>query len=516
MYWVDDARDISPGATEDGPRWPALAGRAKRVPWCWPALLALALGSYRIGRPELWRDELASWTLADRPLGTMFATARRIDGAQLPYYLVLHYWIKAFGDSPDAMRSLSVLAMAGAAVCVTLTGQRLAGPRAGQVAGLVFALIPSISRFAQEVRFYALQVLLATLATLLLLRALDRPVVRRWAAYAATVAALGYLDLVALVLVTGHLAAVAVARRDNRDNRLLGVIPAVAAAIAACLPIIIIGSGQAGSQIGWILRPGLDLTAFSSFGQNLCYSTPVAAALLILGVAAWAVDRRAAAFTTAVMLLPVVAVWVMSQGAYSYFFSRYLLFTVAAWAILAGIAVSRFHVAVAVAAVLLIALLGASDQGVIREPGAHSWASYPVSADRGYWDYANAASLIARSGVGGRDTGIVFPIVPGEYLMIDAGVRYYLEQDGAVVPRQLFVAETAQQADGLYAVACKHPAACLGSEDRIWIVTAGRETDAWTAVPPSEAALLRARYHSVLTRHTQGLSIFLLQRDAPA
>jgi mannosyltransferase len=521
MYRVDDALrepapGVSPGAADDGPRWPVLAEYARRLRWCWPALLTLALGFYDIGRPELWRDELASWTIAERPLGAMFATGRRIDGSLLAYYLVLHSWIKLFGDSADAMRSLSVLAMAGAAVCVTLTGQRLAGARAGQVAGLVFALVPSVSRFAQEVRSYALQVLLATLATLLLLRALEQPLVRRWAAYAAAVAALGYIDLVALVLITGHLAAVALTWRNNRDRRLLWFVPAVAAAITACLPLIIVGSGQAGSQIGWILRPGLDLTAVSSFGRNLCYSTLVAAALLILAVAAWVVHWRAAAFATAVMLLPVAAVWAMSQGTYSYFFPRYLLFTVAAWAILAGIAVSRFNVAVAVVVVLLIALLGFSDQEVIREPGAHNWASYPVSADREFWNYASAASLIARTGVGGRDTGIVFPLVPGEFLMIDEGVRYYLEQDGAVVPRQLFTAATAQQADGLYAVACKHPAACLGSEDRIWVVSAGYETDVWTAVPPGEAAPLRARYHSVLIRHTEGLSIFLLQRDAPA
>jgi mannosyltransferase len=483
-----------------------------RMPWCWPALLTLALGFYQIGRPELWRDELASWALAERPLGGMFATARRIDAAQLAYYLMLHGWIKVFGDSADAMRSLSVLAMAGAAVCVTLTGQKLAGPRAGLVAGLIFALVPSVSRYAQEIRSYALQVLMATLATLLLLRALDRPLVRRWAAYAAAVAVLGYVDLVALILVTGHLAAVALTWRKNRDRRLFWFVPAVAAAIAVCLPLIIAGSGQTGSQIGWIPRPGLDLTAFSSFARNLFYSTSVTTALIILAVVAWAVRWHAAAFATAMTVLPVAAVWAVSQGAYSYFFPRYLLFVVAAWAILAGIAVSRCNATVAVAVVLLIALLSAGDQQAIREPGAHSWTNYPVGADRSYWDYAGAASVIARTGGGG---GIVFPTGRPAWMMIDEGVQYYLEQDGAVVPRQLFVAATAQQAHGLYAVACEHLVACLGSQERIWIVSAGRSTGAWTAVPPGEAAPLRARYHVVLTRHAEGLSIFLLERDAP-
>jgi hypothetical protein len=47
------------------------------VPWCWPALLTLALGFYQVGRPELWRDELASWSFANRPVPTLIASARR-------------------------------------------------------------------------------------------------------------------------------------------------------------------------------------------------------------------------------------------------------------------------------------------------------------------------------------------------------------------------------------------------------------------------------------------------------
>ena len=159
-----------------------LADQAARVPWCWPALATVALGFYQIDRPVLWRDELASWSFASRPVSGLIATAHNTGAAQLAYYLLLHFWLAAFGDSTEAMRALSVLAMAAAAACVTLVGRRLAGARAGLLSGLVFALVPSISRFAQEVRFYSFEVLVAMLATLLLLRAMDQPSVRRWLA----------------------------------------------------------------------------------------------------------------------------------------------------------------------------------------------------------------------------------------------------------------------------------------------------------------------------------------------
>ena len=60
----------------------------------------------------------------------MIATARNTGATQLVYYLLLHFWMAAFGDSTDAMRTLSVLTMAGAAACVALLGRRLAGARA--------------------------------------------------------------------------------------------------------------------------------------------------------------------------------------------------------------------------------------------------------------------------------------------------------------------------------------------------------------------------------------------------
>ena len=494
-----------------------LIRRAGRVPWCWPALLTLALGFYQVGRPELWRDELASWSFGTRPLSSLLATARHTGGTQLAYYLLLHLWIMAFGDSVDAMRSLSVLAMAAAAACVTLVGRRLAGPRAGLFSGLVFALVPSVSRFAQEVRFYSLEVLVAMLATLLLLRALDRPSARRWLAYAACLALLGYVDLVALSVVAGHAAGVALRWQQDRDNRQLWFAGAAAAALAACLPLAVLGSAQAADQVKWIPRPGLDLAAFSFFGRNLFYSTSVAAALIVLALLAWAVARQQAAFVTAVAALPVAAVWLASQGPYSYFFPRYLLLTVGAWAILAGIALSRLDLKIAVAGLAVIAVLGAGDQQVIRAPGAHNWTTYPVGSGGSYEGYAQAAQTVARQARPGD--GIVYQSQKDgdRWLAIGYGLQYYLARDlrpGTPLPRQLFIAETGAQAGRLYPVPCQQPAACLGAERRIWVIASGYDRSPYAAVTSAQAALLRPHYRVGEVRHVPSLTVFLLVRQA--
>ena len=508
-----------PDASGDGvpagrPALKGLAGQAARVPWCWPALLTLALGLYQLGRPELWRDELASWSFATRPLPNLIATVRNTDVSQLAYYLMLHFWIAAFGDSVEAMRTLSVLAMAAAAACVTLVGRKLAGTRAGLVSGLVFALVPSVSRFAQEVRFYALEVLVATLATLLLLRALDRPSVRRWAAYAACLAFLGYIDLVALSVVAGHAAGAALRWWHDRDNHQFWFVPAAVAGLAACLLLALLGSAQAAGQVGWIQRPGLDLTAFAFFGRNLFYSTSVAAVLIVLAVFAWAVAWREAAFMTAIAVMPVAAVWLVSQGPHSYFLPRYLLLTVGAWAILAGIGLSKVDVRVAAAVILVVAILGAGDQQVIREPGAHSWAGYPVGVGGSYLDYAGAAAIVGREAETGD--GIVYSAGSQGWLMIDLGVEYYLKGDlrhGVPAPRELFITGMAAQADHLYPVLCPHPAACLGQEPRIWIVGSGYGKSPDQAVTPAQAALLRQHYRLSFIKHVQSLTVFLLLRS---
>jgi mannosyltransferase len=488
--------------------------------WLWPALAAFILGMYKLGQPTLWRDEIATWELATRSVSGLLATMRHTNAAQVAYYLFVHYWMTVFGSSPVSVRLPSVFAMAGAAACVALLGRRLSGHRAGLVSGLVFAVLPSVSRFAQEARSYALMVLAATLAAVLLLRALEAPGWRRWTLYGLCVAATGYLNLVALTILAGHMAVVALdgrvrARRGLKDPRIAGFAIAAVAGAAATLPVILLGLGQASGQISWIERPGIGYY-FSAFGANLFYSSGVAAGVLVLAVLAWgssAQFQRAIAMATAMALLPVCVVWLISQSGVSYFDPRYLLFVLAAFAVLAGSAIAAHGTRMTAGLLIVLALLSAGDQRAIRLLIAHDWPSYPSKTTGFSVSYTGAGWIIATHARAGD--GIAYEGWPDNWQMVAPGVQYYLTQylhEAARMPRTIFVAATAAQADRLYPVKCATPADCIGDEARVWIVGIGRATDPYRLLPAAEAAVLRARYELREIAHTHGLTVALLDR----
>lgn len=97
---------------------PRSVARLVDLYWLWVFLATLIIMGYRIGRPELWRDELSSWSAATRPLDELFAMVQNIDASSAAYYVLLHFWIALFGDSVVAMRVPSAVAMAAAAAVV--------------------------------------------------------------------------------------------------------------------------------------------------------------------------------------------------------------------------------------------------------------------------------------------------------------------------------------------------------------------------------------------------------------
>ncbi|MFJ8162901.1 glycosyltransferase family 39 protein [Streptomyces sp. NPDC096136] len=498
---------VSPAETDDpagrrrtGPAEGPVAPRRLPVPdWLWAALLTLAVACVGIGRAQPWRDELASWNAATRSTGELVGMLGHVDAVSGLYYLLLHGWVSVFGDSTAMLRLPSALAMAGAAAFAVLTARRLFDRRTAVFAGLLFAFLPAVSRYGQEARSYAFVVLAVSAATWLLLRALERPLPRRWAPYALAVAAAGLFHVVSLLFLLPH-GLIVLLRwwRERTGRTLVGFAVTVAVALVPVVPLVLLGQRQAGRQIGWIKTP--HLRGIADLWNNLFGSPTIglAVAAVALLPLAWSRGRRPAVELLLAGAAPILAAWVVSQGSTSYFIDRYVLFTLPAWAVLAaaGLAALRPR-AVGALALAAVVLLGLPDQRQLRT----EWAR--VGLDGG------AAARVISQGYRPGD-GFV-PVRGGDRVfMIDFQVEYFLPEN--VRLRDVFAERSAVASDDLFPRECAQPVRCLGSTQRVWVVTWSGTKNPYHKLPKEQADALAAHYRVAESRTVRGLEVSLLER----
>ncbi|MER7127765.1 hypothetical protein [Streptosporangium saharense] len=382
-----------------------LTARIARSPGA-PAALAFAFVMWGIGVPSFWRDESVSVLAARMSLGELRELLAHIDTVHALYYLLLRPFAALGGEL--AVRLPSALAVAAATAGVTVLGRRLSAPGSwtGTYAGLVYALIPMVSRYGQEARSYALVGAVAVAATLVLLG--ERR--SRYVGYGLLVALLGWFHLYALLLLPAH--ALVVLRRRGE---ILPWLVSLAGAAALLAPLVYLASGQRDEQLFWLKTP--DLAALAQFGVEIsggpvswrdAATPPLFLALLglltLLG--AWYGSRTTvlgsrgaltaaipgsstafvmppgsrAVFATAPVSLAAVAVpWALVPVALSFAISqvypvynpRYVMFVLPALALLAGAALASVpprRVPVGVAVLAALAVLSASAQLTIRGP----------------------------------------------------------------------------------------------------------------------------------------------------
>jgi mannosyltransferase len=300
--------------------------------WLLPTLLALLVGAWGLGGASLWTDELATWSAVTRTTPQLWRLLGHVDAVAAPYYLAMHGWVMIAGDSTVALRLPSLLAGTATAGLLALLGRELRSPRAGLLAGVVYALLPGATRMAQEARVYALVACAVTLATLLLVRALQRPTARRWAVYAGALLVVGLLHVLALTLVVAHALTVAELWRRGRrpvghpespppsdridapswrrelpsgsalspPRRLprgafLGFVVAAGLGVAGTAPLFCLGLGQR-SQLDWIPTPSLsDLATLpvALVGSWLVTAVVACACLAPVVAVMWSRWRRA-------------------------------------------------------------------------------------------------------------------------------------------------------------------------------------------------------------------------------
>ncbi|MGK5443304.1 glycosyltransferase family 39 protein [Micromonospora sp. URMC 105] len=492
-----------------------------RLVWVPPLLATLAAGLYGIGRAQPWRDELATWSAATRPPGDLLRLTGTVDAATGPYYLLMHGWVRLFGDSATALRLPSALAMAGAAGLTAVLARWLLGTRAGLLAGLLFAVLPGTSRYAQEARPYALAGLFAVLAGVLLVAALRRPSWARWAGYSAAVAALGLTHLLALTVLAAHAVVVLHARRHGPAARRLplGWVLALLPALALLTPLLLAARAQRSRQLDWVEPARLaDLAALPG---GVAQSGVVGG--LLVGLAALGAARagRRALLPGLCVLLPVLLVFAAGLVV-PLWVPRYLVFTVPFASVLAGAALAGTPTATpgppepqpptatarvggaaapaglpgAVAVVVLAGLLGLPDQAALRQ--THGW---PRSATV---DYRGAAHIVAA----GQQPGDAVVLHPREgWLFLDLGLAYHL---GDARPRDALVVRDQWRRADLWVTECARPVECLAGVRRVWLVVAGRRADPLAAVPGGKGDALRADFVVGQVWQRPGVTVALL------
>jgi mannosyltransferase len=392
---------------------PGEAGYDAGPAWAWflPPAVMLVLGLWGITGPSYWRDEAATMTAVGRPFGELLRMMGHIDAVHGVYYMVIWVVVRLGGTGEVVTRLPSVLAMACAAAAVAALGRRLVSPAAGLLAGLLFAVLPQISLYAQDAREYAFVTALACAGSYLLVRAMTTAGRRRGllAGYAVCLGVMGLLNLFSLLLVGAHAITVALAwRRAGRAGRYgraggaggagragrygwplaVAWLGAAAGAFVIAGPVLALGYAERGQE-RWLTTPQLVSTVTGL--RKLVGPADMVIALVLAAVigllltagagrealrAAW--PPRLLELGGPWLVLPPVVLIAISYLSPVYTF-RYVLFCAPAAALLggAGLACLRWPARgtpawiPAAAAFLLVAVLGIPAQQAARAPDGH-------------------------------------------------------------------------------------------------------------------------------------------------
>ncbi|MGW0574908.1 glycosyltransferase family 39 protein, partial [Streptomyces sp. NPDC002920] len=258
-----------------------------------PAGVMLVLGLWGVERGGMWRDEAVTFQVARRSVPEIWRLLHGVDAVHGLYYLLMHA-VLAVRPGELALRLPSVCGAAVAAGLVAVLGVRLARPRVGLWAGLLYAATPLVGHYAQEGRSYAVVGAGAAGATLLLVRAVRGG---SWRPYGVVVALTCVLHELAVLLLLAHAVTLLHARVGRRAWR--GWAGAAGAAVVVLLPLALVSKVQAG-QVAWLPRPGPD-SAERLLHAALGTGGPVFWTCLVLALVAVPGPRR---LTLASVALP--------------------------------------------------------------------------------------------------------------------------------------------------------------------------------------------------------------------
>ncbi|SED71200.1 mannosyltransferase [Streptomyces sp. 3213] len=286
-----------------------------------PVAVMLALGLWGLDRGGMWGDEGVTYLVGRRTVPQIWHLLHGVDAVHGLYYLFMHA-VLAVHPGEVALRLPSVCGAAATAGLVAALGARLARPRVGLWAGLLYAITPLTGHYAQEGRSYAIVAAGVAGATLLLVRALEG---RSWRPYGAVLAVTFLLHEFAVLVLCAHALTLLAARVPRPVWA--GWARAAGAAVGILLPLAWVSQRQSG-QVAWLRVPDRDTAERLARGFLAVTPTGVvfwtSVLLILLGLGA----GRLASVALPLLVVPPVILLTVSQFR-PLFHERYVLYALA-------------------------------------------------------------------------------------------------------------------------------------------------------------------------------------------
>ncbi|MFI6852547.1 glycosyltransferase family 39 protein [Streptomyces sp. NPDC050416] len=295
----------------------------------------LAIGLWGLDRGGMWGDESVTFQVAQRTVPQIWRLLHDVDAVHGLYYLFMHA-VLAVHPGEVVLRLPSVCAATATAGLVAALGVRLAGPRVGLGAGLLYAITPMTGHYAQEGRSYALVAAGVAGATLLLLRAVEAATARAWWPYGTVVALTCLLHELAVLVLCAHAMTLALLRVPRAVWTAWGRAAGVVGLLL--LPLAWVSQGQS-QQVAWLVTPGWDRA--ERLLRNFCPGPAGVAFRASLPLMAVGLrTRRLAAVALPLLLAPPVILMTVSQ-ARPLFHDRYVLYSLAGASLLVAAGAGR-------------------------------------------------------------------------------------------------------------------------------------------------------------------------------
>lgn len=331
--------------------------------------LGAVLRIYGLDAENLWYDEVGSVNLALRNMGSVFF---KFHNSPL-YFLLLKCWIKMWGVSEFALRSLSVIFGACSILLIYKLAKKLFNKNVGLFSAFLLSISPIHIFYSQEARNYSLLLFLTLLSMYIFIKIIEENQTKLHV----------YLTLVNILLVYTLLHGILVVLAQNifyffknrqRKRWLIGQAVVLFSFLVWFIPINIVAHSDPWIKVStsWIEKPHFSdlLETFKTFsyggksygGNDILIETKdlripkflffIYGILFILGLLQWKLWNNGTEYKRRVDAILLLNVWLFLSILAPFFFSivffplyviKYVIFALPAFLIIIAVGIDKIN-----------------------------------------------------------------------------------------------------------------------------------------------------------------------------